>query len=121
MKNYIIATLIVFVTLSMHAQDQFSKSINLAKGDVIEVGNPSSKMYKHIKLPRGNFVGTEKGVSNYKSALGNEVVVTNIKKMQNGNTIISVKRNDGKLFFNTVATLNISLEKALRVNEIKLM
>lgn len=121
MKNYIIATLIAFVTLSMHAQDQFSKAINVAKGDVIEVGNPSSKMYKHIKLPRGNFVGTEKGVTNYKSALGNEVVVTNIKTINKGNTIVSVKRKDGKLFFNTVYTLNVSLEKALRVNEIKFM
>lgn len=120
MKNYGIATLIAISTLSIHSQEGLNKAIDVAKGDIIKVGNPSSKSYRHTKLPRGNFVGTKNGVADYKSALEKELVIADIKEITKGSTIISVKRKDGKKFFNTVATLNVCLEKALGLNEIKL-
>lgn len=47
MKNYGIATLIAISTLSIHSQEGLNKAINVAKGDIIKVGNPSSKLVIH--------------------------------------------------------------------------
>tara|TARA_R110000868_G_scaffold8606_3_gene44320 strand:- start:2894 stop:3256 length:363 start_codon:yes stop_codon:yes gene_type:complete len=120
MRKYVLAGFIALVGLTMNAQDGFAQPATVEKGDIIEIGQPSTSKYRHIKIPRGNFVVTKNGIADYKSALGNEVVVTDIKTIYYGNTTISVKRKDGKRFFNTVSTLNISLEKALAAKEIKL-
>ncbi|WP_100612756.1 hypothetical protein [Confluentibacter lentus] len=121
MRNYVMAALIALVSLSMHSQNQPNNTVSVTKGDVIEIGNPSNTKYKYIKLPRANFVITRNGVANYKAALGKEVVVTEVKAIKDGHTRITVKRKDGKKFFNTTPTISISLEKALAVNEIKLL
>ena len=42
------------------------------------------------------------------------------KQLTMENTRVSVKRKDGKRFFNTVYNISISLEKALAANEIKI-
>ncbi|WP_147676255.1 hypothetical protein [Algibacter pacificus] len=120
MKTYIIASFMVLGSLSINAQDDVNKGAALKVGDVIEIGNPSTSKYKHIKFPRANFIIKRNGVADYKKALGNQVVVTNVETIKEGETRISVKRKDGKRFFNTVSNISISLEKALAANEIKI-
>lgn len=117
MKNYVLAVFTALASLSMQSQNHPS----VTTGDLIEIGNPSDVKYKHIKLPRANFVITRNGVANYKAALGKEVVVTNVKTIKDGHTRITVKRKDGKKFFNTAPTISIHLENALAANEIKLL
>lgn len=121
MRNYVMAVLIALVSLSMHSQNHESNAISVTKGDIIEIGNPSCIKYKYIKLPRANFTITRNGVTNYKAALGKEVVVTKVETIKDGHTRITVKRKEGKKFFNTTPTISISLENALAVNEIKLL
>ncbi|MGE5943080.1 MAG: hypothetical protein ACM31G_01965 [Flavobacteriales bacterium] len=121
MRNYVMAVLIALVSLSMHSQDNLGNTVNVKKGDIIEIGNPSNVTYEHIKLPRANFVITRNGIANYNYGLGKEVIVTKVKEIKDGHTRITVKRKDGKNFFNTAPTISISLEKALAVNEIKLL
>ncbi|MCL5128423.1 hypothetical protein [Algibacter sp. L4_22] len=120
MKKYVLAGFIALGSLSMNAQDAMSKSVTLKVGDVIEIGNPSTSKYKYIKFPRANFIIKRNGVADYKGALGEEVVVTDVETINDGNTRVSVKRKDGKRFFNTVYNISISLEKALAANEIKI-
>ncbi|XMO86798.1 hypothetical protein AAFN75_00540 [Algibacter sp. AS12] len=120
MRKYVLATVIGLGVLTMNAQDVNSNSVAVEKGDVIEIGNPSTSEYKHIKFPRANFIIKRGGIANYKGALGEEVVVTNVGDTKNGVTKIDVKRKDGKRFFNTVNTVTINFEKALAANEIKL-
>ncbi|MEP3836769.1 MAG: hypothetical protein ABJM36_03940 [Algibacter sp.] len=120
MRKYVLATVIGLGVLTMNAQDFNSKSIAVEKGDVIEIGKPSTFKYKHIKFPRANFIIKRGGIANYKAALGDEVVVTNVDATKNGVTKVDVKRKDGKRFFNTVSTVSINFEDALAANEIKL-
>lgn len=120
MKKYVLASFMVLGSLSIHAQDDENKSANLKVGDVIEIGNPSTTKYKHIKFPRANFIIKRNGVADYKKALGQEVVITDVETIKDGDTRISVKRKDGRRFFNTVSNVSISLEKALEANEIKI-
>jgi len=120
MKKYVLASFMVFGSLSINAQDDANKSTVLKVGDVIEIGTPSTSKYKYIKFPRANFIIKRNGVADYKSALGEEVVVTDVETIDDGNTRISVKRKDGRRFFNTVSNVSISLEKALEANEIKI-
>ena len=120
MKKYVLASFMVLGSLSIHAQDDENKSASLKVGDVIEIGNPSTSQYKYIKFPRANFIIKRNGVADYKRALGEEVVVTDVETIKDGDTRISVKRKDGRRFFNTVSNVSISLEKALEANEIKI-
>lgn len=120
MRKYVSVIFIALGVLSVNAQDLSSKQVTVAKGDVIEIGTPSTAKYKHIKFPRANFIIKRGGIANYKAAKGEEVVITNVKSGENGNTIIDVKRTDGKRFFRTVNTVSINLEDALASNEIKL-
>ena len=120
MKKYVLASFRVLGSLSINAQDNVNTSATLKVGDVIEIGNPSTSKYKHIKFPRANFIIKRNGVADYKSALGEEVVVTEVETIKEGNTRISVKRKDGRRFFNTVSNVSISLEKAIEANEIKI-
>ncbi len=120
MKKYVLAGMIALGILSMGAQESTAPAITLQKGDVIEIGNPSTYKYKYIKFPRANFIVQRDGVKNYKSALGEEVVVTDIKTAKDGSRLVYVKRQDGKRFFNTVNTVSIQFEKALATHEIKI-
>lgn len=120
MKKYVLASFMVLGSLAINAQDDGSKSTALKVGDVIEIGHPSTSKYKHIKFPRANFIIKRNGVADYKKALGEEVVITDVEKIDDGETRISVKRKDGRRFFNTVSNVSISLEKALEANEIKI-
>ncbi|WP_445955748.1 hypothetical protein [Yeosuana sp.] len=120
MRKYVLAGFVALGALTMNAQDVMNKSITVEKGDVIEIGYPSTSKYKHIKFPRANFIIKRGGIANYKAALGEEVVVTNVKTKNDGSTMVTVKRKDGKRFFNTVSTVFINFEDALATKEIKL-
>tara|TARA_R110002072_G_scaffold39919_1_gene113889 strand:- start:574 stop:936 length:363 start_codon:yes stop_codon:yes gene_type:complete len=120
MRKYVLAGFIALGVLTMNAQDVMNKSITVEKGDIIEIGHPSTSKYKHIKFPRANFIIKRGGIANYKAALGEEVVVTNVKTTKGGSTKVDVKRKDGRRFFNTVSTVTINFEEALEANEIKL-
>tara|TARA_R110000868_G_scaffold144150_1_gene362899 strand:- start:24726 stop:25088 length:363 start_codon:yes stop_codon:yes gene_type:complete len=120
MKKYVLAGFMALGILSLNAQEAKSKSVTVEKGDVIEIGNPSTSKYKYIKFPRANFIIKKGGIANYKTALGEEVVVTDVKTAKDGSTKIYVKRKDGKMFFDTVSKVTIDLEEALAANEIKL-
>jgi hypothetical protein len=102
----------------MYAQDDVKTLATLKVGDVIEIGNPSTSKYKYIKFPRANFIIKRNGVADYKKALGEKVVVTDVETIKDGETRISVKREDGRRFFNTVSSVSINLEKAVAASEI---
>ncbi|WP_445733784.1 hypothetical protein [Mariniflexile sp.] len=120
MKKYVLAGFMAIGILSMNAQESINRSMTVQKGDVIEIGHPSTSTYKHIKFPRANFIIKRGGIANYKSVQGDEVIVTDVKTTKNGITKVDVKHKDGKRFFNTVSTVTINFEDALATNEIRL-
>ncbi len=96
-----------------------TKSIEV--GDVLTIGTPSAKNYQFINFPKTNFIIKKGGIPNYKELVGNRVIVTEINNAEKGFTKITIKRENGGKFFNSVAVVNASLEKALEKNEILLL
>ncbi|WP_299608579.1 hypothetical protein [uncultured Aquimarina sp.] len=101
-------------------QAQDSNKLNsetVTVGDVITIGAPSGNTYQHILFPKTNFIIKRGGNPNYKKIKGLQVTVTE-RAEKKSKTVITVKRKDGKKFFNSLNTVNIDLEEAIKTKEI---
>ncbi|WP_405205322.1 hypothetical protein [Aquimarina sp. LLG6339-5] len=110
---------IAFISvLTIQAQEQnFTSPDNVNIGDIMTLGKPSGKTYKHILFPKTNFIMKKGGTTNYRRLKGLRVIITN-KETTEGKTIISIKRNDNKQFLNTIRIVKVNLEAALEAKEI---
>ncbi|MBU3024242.1 hypothetical protein [Zobellia galactanivorans] len=103
----------------LHAQgDTHKKGEQVKVGDVLEIGAPTSQKYKHIELPRANFIIKRGGLANYKSLKGNKVVVTSIEEGKDGATEIKIKRKDGGRFFGSHTLISADIDDALASGEL---
>lgn len=101
-------------------QAQDSKELNpetVTVGDIISIGAPSGKTYEHILFPKTNFILKKGGNPNYKKLKGIQVTVAK-REEKNSKTIITIKRTDGKKFFNSLHTVNVDLEEAIKAKEV---
>ncbi|WP_299188351.1 hypothetical protein [uncultured Aquimarina sp.] len=110
---------IAFISaLSINAQEQnFTSPDTVNIGDIMTLGKPSGKTYKHILFPKTNFIIKKGGTTNYKKLSGLRVIITN-KETKEGKTTISIKRNDQKQFLNSIRIVKVNLEAALKAKEI---
>ncbi|GAA4271249.1 hypothetical protein U6A24_05065 [Aquimarina gracilis] len=112
---------ILLSIISLQAQEMTPPNqSSIEVGDKLIIGKPSAKEYQHIHFPKTNFIMKKGGIANYKALAGSDVTVTKIDKDQDGNTKITLKRTNGKKFFNAVAIVNANFEKALEEKEILL-
>lgn len=118
MKNFLIAILIVFTSLSLNAQET---NIEVKKGDIYEIVTPSGNSYKHINFPRKNIILKKGGVLTNQTVNGKEVIVTKVTKKNNGSTKIKikVKPTDGSGFYKVIKSVTIHFEEALKSGEIR--
>ncbi len=114
MKKLIFFALFSF--LCAYGQGQIT---DIKAGDILTLGNPSSKSYKHINFPKANFIIKKGGIANYKAIAGNRIIITEVNR-QDGYTKIIFKREDGVKFFNTKTLASAHLEKAIEKKEILL-
>ena len=120
MNNYlktIIAFGLMLISLSFNAQVVSDSDISV--GDKLTVGELTNGTFKFIKLPKANFIIKKGGLANYKSIEKSTVVISNIEKDKKGNTIVELKRNNGKKFFNAIWTIKADLKPALDSGELK--
>lgn len=114
-----------FILLSffiMKGQENISNTQDpIAIGDVLIIGKPSDQHYCYIHFPKTNFIIKKGGIPNYKSLIGDRVIVTEVTQTKAGNRKITLKREDGYKFFNSISQVNIDLEKALEYNEVILV
>jgi len=103
---------------------QTTNDCNLAhlvsKGDIIEIGKPSTSTYKYINLPRPNFLIKRGGIASFNKLIGQKIDISEIKTTKDCKIEVLVKRQDGRKFFNTLKTITIDLDKAVEAGEIKL-
>ncbi len=116
--------ILFFVLLSifgLKAQEDTSPTQNsIEVGDELVIGKPSAQMYRHIHFPKTNFILKKGGIANYKALAGSNVTVTKVDKSQDGSTKITLKRANGKKFFNSITIVSANFEKALEKKEILL-
>lgn len=87
-------------------------------GDLYRINPPKNLTYKHLAFPELNIVAKRSGIANYKSVYGITVKVTSISTNKTGETIITLKRADGKKFFNYKKKVKAHLEKAIEAGEL---
>ena len=113
---------ILLSIFSLQAQKDTTPSQNsIDVGDELIIGKPSTQVYQHIHFPKTNFIIKKGGIPNYKALAGSNVKVTKVDKDQDGNTKITLKRTNGKKFFNSVTIVSANFEKALEKKEILLI
>ncbi len=117
MKKILFFTLLAFLTLEVQSNTNPTQN-TIEVGDVLTIGNPSAQKYQHIKFPKTNFIIKKGGIPNYKALAGSNVTVTYVEKKEDGTTVITLKKEDGKKFFNTITVVKADFEKALEEKEI---
>ena len=87
--------------------------------DVLVIQQPEGPDFKHIHFPRKNFIIKRGGIANMKLLDGKKVVVEAISYQNDGSTLITLRRQDGKKFFRAFPTVTASLESALDSGELR--
>ncbi|QWX82615.1 hypothetical protein H0I23_09040 [Cellulophaga sp. HaHaR_3_176] len=111
MKTIISMFCFLFMSFTIHAND-------IKVGSVLIISNPSSNQYKHIELPKKNFIIKKGGIADYSTILNEKVVVSDLTTSENGDIEVVLKRENGKRFFNSHTVLKANLSQALQANEL---
>lgn len=118
MINYVFA-LLLSVSLLQAQKIPDPVQTDVKVGDVLEIGKPESKTYRHIDFPRANFIIKRGGIANYEAVEGEKVVVTSIQEKKNGTTQIKLKRTDGGRFFGSHKVVSADIKEALASGELQ--
>ena len=117
MKKHVILSCLVSLTFML-----FSFSVidiqEIKVGDELTISDPSSSSYAYIHFPKKNFILKKGGTLNFKSLAGTKVIVTEISKSKSGDILIKVMKKNGGSFLNTLKTLNIEYDKAIKNSEV---
>lgn len=108
----------VFVAILLSMQNAFAQEKSLETGTVLEIIKPEGP-FKHVNLPRNNFIIKRGGIANLNSLSGNLVVVTAVNESE-GRKEVVLKRKDGRKFFRNYSTITANWPAALEAGELRL-
>ncbi|QCX41050.1 hypothetical protein FF125_10985 [Aureibaculum algae] len=91
---------------------------DVKEGDVLKIGKPIVKEYKHIKFPKSNFIIKRGGIVSYQNIVGSLVLVTGVKEKKDGTKIVKISRNDGGRFFGSHTVVKVDIDNALKSGEL---
>ena len=109
---------ILFVLSISLIQAQQKEQLNIQKGDVLTIEEPSASDYQHIHFPRKNFIIKRGGIADMKTVLGKKVEIIDYTYTSDGSMEVTLKRLDGKKFFRKFPTIKADLEVALSTGEL---
>ncbi len=116
MRNIIFCILFVLSVSLIQAQQK--EQLNIKKGDVLTIEEPSASDYQHVHFPRKNFIIKRGGIADMKTVLGKKVEIIDYTYTSDGSTEVTLKRLDGKKFFRKFTTIKADLEDALSTDEL---
>tara|TARA_R110002051_G_scaffold234092_2_gene295710 strand:+ start:251 stop:577 length:327 start_codon:yes stop_codon:yes gene_type:complete len=90
-------------------------------GTILSISEPVSDTYKHIDFPRKNTIIKRGAIADFNGLKGLKVVVDAVETTKNGETLIRLKRNDGKNFFRFYPKVSANFQEALNSGEIQLV
>lgn len=119
MRNIVLVAVFMFLGVGLAAQQQNEEQdTDVTVGTVLTIGKPADWEYRHIQFPRRNMIIKRGGIATMKSVQGEAVLVTGIKKNRKGVVLVTLKRADGRKFFNTFSTVKATLHNALAAKEL---
>ena len=117
MKKHVILSCLVSLTFMLFSFSAIDIQ-EIKVGDELTISDPSSSSYAYIHFPKKNFILKKGGTLNFKSLAGTKVIVTEISKSKSGDILIKVMKKNGGSFLNTLKTLNIEYDKAIKNSEV---
>lgn len=115
MKQILFILACSLAVATMQAQESPIEKVQV--GDVLVIGEPSGAHYKHVDVPRKNFIIKRGGIANMSTLTNQHVVVTDI--WYGKNPEVTFKRADGKKFFRVYKTFTANLDVAIAAGELK--
>ena len=110
---------LLFSISLLNAQENTNEvSTDVEIGDVFKIGQPETNSFEHIDFPSTDFIVQSGGNANLRSVVGKEVMVTSLKKKNNGVTQIKVTSKDGSRFFDIQKQVTINLDEAIQSGEL---
>ncbi len=117
MKKLIFIPIMILMVLPLQAQNEPQVEV----GDILTISQPEEgNNFKHLNLPKANFIIKKGGIANYKSIINNRVEVVDIKTDANGDQKVILKREDGRKFFRSFPTISANLEDSMEAGELKI-
>ena len=101
MKNLILIVVVALFSIHLGAQQKTSDDKDVKVGTILTINKPSAWEYRHIEFPRRNIIIKRGGIANMKSVYGEEVIVSKINENRKGVVVVTLKRTDGRKFFNS--------------------
>ncbi len=116
-KNILLT--MAFISFSMLSAQNSNATIEV--GTILSISEPVSDTYKHIDFPRKNTIIKRGAIADFNGLKGLKVVVDAVETTKNGETLIRLKRNDGKNFFRFYPKVSANFQEALNSGEIQLV
>ena len=116
MKKFIIISCLASLAILLFSFSIVDQEIKV--GDELTIAGPSSCSYVYVYFPKKNFILKKGGTLNFKSLWGTKVIVSEVSKSKSGDIIITVEKKNGGSFLNSLKTLNIQYDNALKTSEV---
>ena len=109
----------IMVTFLLFNMSSVAQEINHpAVGETLIISNSSEYGYEHLQLPKANFILKKNGRLDYDQLVGEAVVVHEVKPLKN-ETLVILKKADGKKFFGSFPLIKANYHAAIKVGELK--
>ena len=115
MKQFLFITCLL-VICSLQAQENHVNQVQV--GDELTLGTPSGAHYKHVDVPRKNFIIKRGGIADMSTLKNLPVTITDISYGKT--SLVTFKRTDGKKFFRVYRTLTAKFNEAVDSGEVKM-
>ncbi|MFC0604953.1 hypothetical protein [Winogradskyella pulchriflava] len=112
MKKLFITVLFLGFTIFLSAQN------TPQVGDELVIKATESSTYEHIDFPKPNILIKRGSVANYKSVVGNTVVIEEVNTKADGTVVVVLKQKDGGKFFNFKKKVTADYNAAIAAKEL---
>lgn len=117
MKTAYFFLIMAFTLVTGQAQENHVDRIQI--GDQLTLGKPSGSHYKHVDVPRKNFIIKRGGIANMSTLINEGITITDI--FYGKTAKVTFKRTDGRKFFRVYKTLTADFNRAVETGELKIL
>lgn len=113
-----LSILSIFLIFSFSNPVLSQENNELKVGEILKIGDSENYQYSDVRFPRPNFIIKKGGIANYEKLAGTLVEITEIKPASDNQTIVILKRKDGKKFFGSFPEIKANYNSAIASGEL---
>ena len=112
MKKALLFVVFAFFAIS------FGQAQDVQVGDIYVIEKPSGNEFKHVMFPKRNLIIKRGGIPDMDMVKNLEVEVVGVTYTMDNKTLVTLKRTDGRRFFNALFSVKADLDGALQSGEL---